>query len=203
MLHVAALSPTNILCSTSNLYCFSKTCSSTEHPALLYVQYDAWTHASNLVPSQRVISSWLVVAQNKSERYHNKQPYISRKIFVIVPYCHGRGVFFQDSCASIKTKPATCTKFGHSDVDLRQIACTSRFRPPTPLLKLESIAHGWHDIEPFNILSPGEKCIKLQKRTEITQSNQEHNDCTQVNTSKGCPPHPMTQPFANSTQEPS
>ena len=117
-----------------------------------------------------------------------------------MPYCHGRGVFFQDSCASIKTKPATCTKFGHSDVDLRQIACTSRFRPPTPLLKLESIAHGWHDIEPFNILSPGEKCIKLQKRTEITQSNQEHNDCMQVNTSKGCPPHPMTQPFTDSAQ---
>ena len=157
MLHVAALSPTNILCSTSNLYCFSKTCSSTEHPALLYVQYDAWTHASNLVPSQRVISPWLVVAQNKSERYHNKQPYISRKIFVIVPYCHGRGVFFQDSCASIKTKPATCTKFGHSDVDLRQIACTSRFRPPTPILKLQSITAwlAWHWIFQY-IVTRGE-----------------------------------------------
>ena len=145
----------------------------------------------------------LLAAQYESETYHNKQPNILWKDFCHCVILSWQRTIFQDSCATTKTKPATCTKFGHSDVDLRQIACTSRFRPPTPLLKLESIAHGWHDIEPFNILSPGEKCIKLQKRTEITQSNQEHNDCMQVNTSKGCPPHPMTQPFANSTQEPS
>jgi hypothetical protein len=57
---------------------------------------------------------------------------------------------------------------------------------PTPLQKLE-------------------RFIKLQKRTEITQSNQEHHNYTQVNLlkSKGSPKHPMTQPFANSTKGPS
>ena len=157
MLHVAALSPTNILCSTRNLYCFLKTSGSTEHPALLYVQYDAWTHASNPVPSQRVISSWLVVAQYDSERYHNKQPYILWKDFCHCVILSWQRTIFQDSCATTKTKPATCTKFGLSNVVLRQIASISRFKPPTPILKLQSITAwlAWHWIFQY-IVTRGE-----------------------------------------------
>ena len=81
----------------------------------------------------------LLAAKYESETYHNKQPNILWKDFCHCVILSWQRTIFQDSCATTKTKPATCTKFGLSNVVLRQIASISRFRPPTPILKLQSI----------------------------------------------------------------
>jgi len=139
MLHVAALSPTNILCSTSNLYCFLKTSGSTEHPALLFNMMPGHMLATQYLHKELYHPDLLLAAQYESETYHNKQPNILWKDFCHCVILSWQRTIFQDSCATTKTKPATCTKFGLSNVVLRQIASISRFRPPTPILKLQSI----------------------------------------------------------------
>jgi len=99
----------------------------------------------------------LLAAKYESETYHNKQPNILWKDFCHCVILSWQRTIFQDSCATTKTKPATCTKFGLSNVVLRQIASISRFRPPTPILKLQSITAwlAWHWIFQY-IVTRGE-----------------------------------------------